>query len=194
MSSLTRVAFALLFLTACMDRREQESASVPAEPAPAAAAAQPPVTEAAPTAPAAPPAAQAASSAVIASADGEKPGIRAEVTEFKRASGDTVNLKFTMINNSSDDLGFGYDFGASDMSIKDHASVGGIHLLDPVNKKKYLVVRDAENDCLCSRNLSKVEAGSRMPLWAKFPAPPPDVKALSIVIPHFPPMDDVPLQ
>jgi hypothetical protein len=55
------------------------------------------------------------------------------------------------------------------------------------------VVRDAEGKCLSSRGLGKIEPGSRMNLWAKFPAPPDSVEKITVVIPHFIPMDDVPI-
>lgn len=127
----------------------------------------------------------------LATADGDLPGIRVEVQELKRTSGDVVNLKFAMINDSEKDFSVGYEFVDSDHSIKDHSGIGGVHLIDPVGKKKYFVARDTENTCLCSRNVPKITSKSRMQLWAKFPAPPEDVQKITIVIPHFVPMDDV---
>jgi hypothetical protein len=129
----------------------------------------------------------------VATADGETPGIKAEIQELKRNSGGTVTLKLTLINGSSKDLGFGYDFGDSDHHIKDFASVGGISLIDAVNKKKYLVARDSEDTCLCSRGVNSVAAGERLNVWAKFPAPPDDVQKINVSIPHFSPADDVPI-
>ena len=90
-------------------------------------------------------------------------------------------------------MGFGYDFGDSEHSIKDFSSVGGVSLVDAAGKKKYMVVRDSEKACICSRDVKDLPAGSRVNLWAKFPPPPEDVKRISIVIPHFAPMDDVPI-
>ena len=129
----------------------------------------------------------------VATTDGERPGTRVEVTELKRTSGGTLSLKFTMVNESDKSIGFGYDFGSRDNQIKDHATVGGITLVDPVNKKKYFVVRDAENKCVCASGLKDIPKGSRANLWAKFPAPPANVGKITIVIPHFAPMDDVPI-
>lgn len=193
-------------------KKEQAAAPAPAAPAataaPAAAAAPQPAATAPPAAPttapaaaAAPPAAAPAAapvpapaSAAIASADGEKSGIRVEVTELRRMSGGTISMKFTFINDSDKKLGFGYDFGDREHhDIKDFSSVGGVTLVDPVGKKKYFVVRDSDNTCLCSRGLPDIDPRSRANLWAKFPAPPEDVKKISIVIPHFAPMDDVPI-
>src|SRR5436309_1574504 len=34
---------------------------------------------------------------------------------------------------------------------------------------------------------------ARLSLWAKYPAPPDNVAKISVIIPHFAPMDDVPL-
>ncbi len=138
-----------------------------------------------------PSAAQPAAGPVLASTDGDKPGIRVEVVELKRTSGDTVNLKFTMINDSDQDMDFGYDFGEG--STTDISTVAGAHLIDAAGKKKYFVVRDTENACLCSRGLKSIKPKTRANLFAKFPAPPDDVQKITVVIPHFIPMDDVPI-
>ena len=95
-----------------------------------------------------------------------------------------------MINDSDKDLGFGYEFGEQDRT-GDVGSVGGTHLIDAVGKKKYFVVRDTENACLCSRSISNIKPKTRASLFAKFPAPPDDVQKITVVVPHFTPMDDV---
>ncbi len=163
-----------------------QPAATPAAVADSAAAA-PTAAATAPEAPA------AARPAAIATADGETSGLRAEVTEFKRTSGGTVSLKFTMINDSDKPVSFDYTFVDPAHEIKDFGGIGGLHLIDPVGKKKYFVARDSENSCVCSQKVRDIPKGSRANLWAKFPAPPDDVQHLSIVIPHFSPMDDVPL-
>lgn len=137
------------------------------------------------------PVANAAPAAGVASADGEQSGVRMTVSELKRTSGDTVTLKFVIVNGSADPFNLGY--ALSDRSLSsDYASIGGVHLIDPVAKKKYFVVRDSDNRCVCSRELSKIEPGKQMNLWAKFPAPV-DAQRVSVVVPHFMPMDDVPI-
>ena len=142
----------------------------------------------------APGAAPAAPAAVaIATADGEKADTRVDITELKRSGDNTVTLKFAMVNDSSAGFSFGYDYGDPQHSIKDYSSIGGVTLVDGANKKKYFVVRDTENSCLCSRDLKDIPAKSRANVWAKFPAPPDDVQKISIVIPHFGPIDDVPI-
>lgn len=143
------------------------------------------------TATAAPTAAPAAT--LIASTEGELSDVRIDVTQFKRDPGGTVTLRLVLVNNSSDRvLVRGHWLGDSSVS-SDHGAVGAIHLIDAVNKKKYFVVRDADQTCVCSREVRDVEPGKKANLWAKFAAPPADVQQLTIVVPHFTPIDEVPL-
>src|SRR5450759_2838290 len=76
--------------------------STTAAPPPAAPAPAPDiVTTATATTPPA-----AATPNAIATADGEKSGLRVDVTELKRSSGGTVMMKFTLANNSQENVGF----------------------------------------------------------------------------------------
>lgn len=160
------------------------SAAAPAADAAASAAATAAATPVTPAAPAA---------AAIASADGEKSGLRIEVTELKRSSGDTVSLKFTLVNDTDEAFGISSAYLGDRSLNEDYASVGGVHLVDPVGKKKYMVVRDSEKQCVCSNHVQELPAHSRANLWAKYPAPPAGTSVVSIVVPHFSPMDDVPI-
>jgi hypothetical protein len=131
----------------------------------------------------------------IAKTDGEKEGLRVEVIELKRSSGDTLTLRFNLINDSGESFKpGGWYFGDyKGHQNQDIGNVGAINLIDAVGKKKYFVVRDTDENCVCSTELPSVNAKSRVALWAKFPAPPGDVKKIGVVIPHFIPMDDVPI-
>ena len=135
----------------------------------------------------------AAPGAIIASTDSEWPGVTLNVTELKRGSGGTVMMKFNVVNGSEKEVDAGYNFGDTSQSATDYNSVGGVHLIDPVGKKKYFVVRDADNKCVCSREAQGIKPGGRANWWAKFPAPPPDVQRVTVIVPHFIPMDDVPV-
>jgi hypothetical protein len=143
-----------------------------------------PATASAPSAP---------SASALATADGERSGTRVEITELKRSSDNTLTLKLVMVNDSDKGIGFGYDFGDKANEIKDYGSIGGVNLIDSAGKKKYFVVRDTENNCVCSRGVKDIPPASRANLWAKFPAPPDDLQKISVVIPHFGPLDDVPI-
>ena len=113
--------------------------------------------------------------------------------ELKRSGGNSLTLKFAIQSDgTAKDVTFNTgNFGEQGMG--DHGSVGGVHLLDSANKKKYLVVRDSEKICVCSRDVPSIKPSARATLWAKFPAPPESVEKISVVVPHFIPMDDVPI-
>ena len=100
-------------------------------------------------------------------------------------------LRFTLVNDADQAFSVGYGLGAG--STTDISTVGGVHLIEPVGKKKYLVVRDSESKCDCSRGVRDVAAKSRVNLWARFPAPPESVEKIVVVVPTFSPMDDVPI-
>jgi hypothetical protein len=129
----------------------------------------------------------------IATADGENPDTRAEILELKRTSGDQLMLRFMIVNESSKAFNFSDRLADPAFSGKDHSSVSGVHILDGTNKKKHFVLRDAEGNCVCSRKLGDIAAQSRMTVWARFPAPPEGTQKVSIVIPRFIPVDDVPI-
>jgi len=170
----------LLPLAYCAKQESPSSAPPAASTAPAA-------TTPAAAAPA-PPAGTA-----LATADGDTAGVTASLKELKRSSGDTISMKLVITNGSAKRISTGYDFADRDHEIIDFASIGGVQLIDPVGKKKYFVARDSEGKCVCSRGLKDIDAGASLNVWAKFPAPPADVQKISVIVPHFSPMDDVPI-
>ena len=161
-----------------------------ASPPPSAAAA-PAATSVPPST--ATPAPAANAPRVIATAEGTIPGTRVDVTELKRSSGGTVTLRFALVNESDRAINVSDVGELLDMNVSFSVyPVGGVHLIDPVGRKKYFVARDAENKCVCS-GFEGLAKGGRANHWAKFPAPPDDVEKISIVIPVFSPLDDVPI-
>ena len=107
--------------------------------------------------------------------------------DLKVANG-VATLRFTVVNESDKQLNYNT---MMDPSNGEGATVDGIYLIDAANKKKYLVVKDADKHCLCSRNLEYVSPKGSVNLWAKFPAPPDSVQKIGVVVPHFIPMDHV---
>ena len=106
-------------------------------------------------------------------------------------SSDTVTLKFTLINDSSAILGMFYELSGSGYSGGSHA--GGVTLVDTVSKKKYFALADTDKTCICSRDIDNVAPNTQVALWVKFPAPPPSVTKITVDVPHFIPLDDVPI-
>jgi hypothetical protein len=138
-------------------------------------------------------AAAAPSTEGLGTGDGEQTGTKVVITELKRG-GTTLTLKFTIYNDSATDLNVGGRFNAPDYKDNGGRSFSGVHLIDGVAKKKYFVVADSDGNCLCSEHVDDVKAKTQVSLWAKFPAPPDNVQKITVQIPHFIPIDDVPIR
>lgn len=118
----------------------------------------------------------------IATADGETTGTRIEITELSRTSGETVTLKFRLIADSGVEV--------TPYELMEQSDLRWVHLIDASGKKKYLVIKDSDGYCVCSSGLkTQSMSGKSMNLWARFPAPPTEVKEVSVIFPHFIPTD-----
>jgi hypothetical protein len=127
----------------------------------------------------------------VASADGEAGDVHLDVKQLKRGSDGEVMLRFSIANNNEKPFELNSALRAD--STPDYHTVDGVYLLDGANKKKYLVVRDSDKHCLCSRNVEDIPPKGTANFWAKFPPLPDNVEKVSVVVPHFTPMDDVPV-
>jgi hypothetical protein len=123
----------------------------------------------------------------IATTDGEMSGTSLAVHQLKVSNGVAL-LTFTIKNDG--------DKATDNNSLTgehDAHSISGVYLIDNVNKKKYLVMYDSANHCVCSRDIQDIPAKASATYWAKFPAPPDDVQKIGLVVPKFLPLDDVPI-
>ena len=157
-----------------------QQASAPAAPAPVA---PPPAP-----APSIPPSSTA--SAPLATTDGDIQGIRIAINELKRTT-DTLTLKFTVFNTSA--ANFNLNGAFDNDQWHRYADLRGVYLLDSQAKKKYFVVTDSEGNYLSSSQMAAIAPGSQGTVWAKFPAPPDDIKKITVAIPHFIPLEDIPI-
>lgn len=175
----TSAVLTAIFLAVCLGGCSDPPRGQPDIPAPT----QPPVA-ASPRAPAQP-------ASATASVEGEVPGLRVGVQELKRTAGGTLTLTLVFANTATKNLWL--EFGDKSIDFGNMASLGGVNLVDITGKKKYFVARDSERRCLCSSNVSTLDPGARANMWAKFPAPPEDVQKITVMIPHFPPLEEVPI-
>lgn len=129
----------------------------------------------------------------LGSGDGEQAGTKVVINDLKRG-GSTVMLKFTIYNDSNVELGVGMRFKADGYRENGGRSFSGLHLIDSVSKKKYFVASDSDGNCLCSEHVDDIGPKTQASLWAKFPAPPDNVQKITVEIPHFIPVDDVPIR
>lgn len=194
-------ASALLF--AGCDRKASDSAvsNTPAETptAEAPSVAAPPATTgeakvAAPLTPGADPPASApttsgppAAARAIATEETQWAGVIAEVTEFRR-KGNTVTAKVRFRNQGSE-------------SAEPALYYTETYVIDAAAGKKYEVLKDEANHYIAAlrsgyANYWKAELkpGESQTIWMKFPAPPLEVKAVTLQVPGVPPFEDVAIQ
>ena len=94
-----------------------------------------------------------------AKVDGDVSGLSVELTSVQK-TGDTITVRFKYINSS-------------DKGIYMQSQIGGqvddkIYYVDAKNKKKYLVIRDTEDQCISKRDArSRLEGGRNKRLLGK---------------------------
>jgi hypothetical protein len=101
--------------------------------------------------------APAAPSAILGTADNENGTARAEVMELKRLSGGMMMLRIGLINTSKEPMSMATSY--TDSKTGDAFAFSGVSLVDSLNKKKYLVVRDSVSHCVCSEGLQDLKPG-----------------------------------
>jgi len=176
----------LIVAFGCNKPAEQPTATAaPTQSAPAAAPASnpPQPVPASPTAAAAPQPAAAA----IATQETNFKGVSAAVTEFRR-KGNTLTAKVHVVNHGTDKPEVAFKFDE-------------VYLLDVGAGKKYNVLKDEKGAYIAStrsgwndRWYDYMEPGSSYLLWMKFPAPPADVKVITLNLPGAPPFEDLTIQ
>ena len=126
----------------------------------------------------------------------ELEGIEVSLLKVKRASGKTLNVYWKMTNQSSEDKKLvkcstswycPYQLAAGTFG-------DGIYIIDSINQKKHMVVRADKKPVVSTvKTPLTLSPGSSISLWAKFPAPPADIEAVSIYLPGVAPMEDIPI-
>lgn len=114
-------------------------------------------------------------------------GVTAELTSVERSSGNMLTIKFKYTNTGSDKVEIAKLGRYDHDNVLDH-----VYYIDAKNKKKYLVVKDAEKKAL-GTNLKyfALAPGESKAAWGKFPEPPADVEKISVYLPGTPPFEDV---
>jgi hypothetical protein len=121
----------------------------------------------------------------IQSQDTNISGVVAEITECKRADGVlTVRMRLRNTTNNKAEVRLisGRNYDAYYLTAA---------------SKKYFVLRDSDKTPLAPQadgfgNMSAgIEKGASYVWWAKFPAPPADVKKVSYFTPIAPPFDNI---
>lgn len=103
-----------------------------------------------------------------------------------RDEGGFVTVSATL-TNEGDKPFLSNRWHSSETSLKSKSSVSGATLVDPVGKKRYMILRDTDGECLCTTGLSNIKADESRPVYAQFPSPPESVKKVDFQLPGMTP-------
>jgi hypothetical protein len=127
-----------------------------------------------------------AAAAPLASQETNWPGVTADLTEFRR-KGNTLTVK-VRLTAGAEKSRFEVDYGE-------------VYLMDTSAGKKYELLKDDKGAYIAATNpgwpaktWGDIEPGQSRTLWMKFPAPPAEVKAITLSLPSMAPFEDVAIQ
>ncbi|MFI2036697.1 hypothetical protein ACH470_18845 [Streptomyces bottropensis] len=114
--------------------------------------------------------------------------ITLSVTSAERDQGGYVTVNGT-VTNSGGNFWPAAEWRGDERELnKNGSSLAGASLVDGTGKKKYLVLRDTEGRCLCTKFTGGgVESGQTTDWFAQFPAPPEDTTSVDFQVGSMPP-------
>ncbi|UFQ17746.1 MULTISPECIES: hypothetical protein [Streptomyces] len=129
---------------------------------------------------------QGATDKVLAEVKGEE-NITLTVTSAVRDAGGFVTVSGKVTNNGGKFWAAANWRGEERELNKNGSSVAGANLIDNEGKKKYLVLRDTEGRCLCTKFTGGVKPSQTADWYAQFPAPPEDTTKVDFQVGAMPP-------
>ncbi|EME98907.1 hypothetical protein J7W19_20610 [Streptomyces mobaraensis NBRC 13819 = DSM 40847] len=112
-------------------------------------------------------------------------GIVVTITSAAREGGGFVTVQGTVTNHGTKMFN-ALEWRSKETDVRSQSAVSGATLVDTKGKKRYLVLRDTDGQCLCSTGLTGIKPQESRPLFAQFPAPPADVSQVDFQIPTMP--------
>lgn len=114
-----------------------------------------------------------------------KNGVEAIVSSAERESGGFVTVKGRVKNGSKQIWAAVGWQGLEQEVVGNGASMAGASLVDKAGKKRYLILRDTDGRCLCTK-FDGLQPGGETPFFAQFPAPPAETTEVDFQIPTMP--------
>ncbi|MEV6587565.1 hypothetical protein [Streptomyces acidicola] len=126
-----------------------------------------------------------ATDSVLAEVKGDNLALK--ITSAARDEGGFVTVEGTVTNNG-DRSWVAADWRGDERELANNGgSVAGASLIDQEGKKRYLVLRDTEGRCLCTRFTGALVQGETTEWFAQFPAPPDSTTKVDFQVGSMPP-------
>ncbi|MBT2385752.1 hypothetical protein [Streptomyces sp. ISL-11] len=112
-------------------------------------------------------------------------GVVIAIDSAERDTGGFVTVNGTLTNHGAKPFN-AIHWLSKETEMKSRSSLSGASLVDQASKKRYLVLRDTDGECLCSTGLTNIKPKESRPVFAQFPAPPADVTDVDFQLPTMP--------
>ncbi|MFF2845285.1 hypothetical protein ACFVT5_02985 [Streptomyces sp. NPDC058001] len=114
-------------------------------------------------------------------------GITLTVTSAVRDAGGFLTVQGKVTNGTSG-IWLGTEWKSDETELSENGgSLAGAGVIDATAKKRYLVLRDTEGRCLCTKFQGGVNRGQTVEWFAQFPAPPEGTTKAEFQVPTMPP-------
>ncbi|MEU7579313.1 hypothetical protein AB0B50_17115 [Streptomyces sp. NPDC041068] len=123
---------------------------------------------------------------VLAEVKGEE-SITLTITSAVRDEGGFVTVSGKVTNNGGRFWAAANWRGEERELNKNGSSVAGANLIDNEGRKKYLVLRDTQGRCLCTKFTGGVKPSQTAEWYAQFPAPPEGTTKVDFQVGAMPP-------
>ena len=124
-------------------------------------------------------------------------GLIAEANTAERGdSGTFVSVTWSVENNSGSEVYFGWPHGQS-YTYSDPTYYSGVTATSKDGANRHHPLMDSTTECLCSGNTSTeflaiINPGEKVAYWSMYSVPE-DVDAITLEIPGFEPIEDIPI-
>ncbi|MDK1476611.1 hypothetical protein QNO07_24935 [Streptomyces sp. 549] len=112
--------------------------------------------------------------------------ISVQVHSVERDPGGFLTVNGTLANDGSKSL-IANRWRSAENGVKSQSSISGATLVDTEGKKRYMILRDTDGECLCTTGLTNIKPGERRPIYAQFPSPPSNVTEVEFQLPGMSP-------
>jgi len=137
---------------------------------------------------------------ILGTGEGNEPdsqGLTAEANRVERNEhGNLISLDWAITNETDSDVNLTWLHEQGTYTYSGNY-YSGVTVIDPETGTRYHPLMDQSGDCVCAGNTSdrfynQVAAGGYSPYWSLF-STPCDVETLTLEVPGFEPIEDIPI-
>lgn len=115
--------------------------------------------------------------------------LQIDIYALERVGDNLLRLRLGITNNSDEDFYLYAGFADSENPY----TASRITLIDAENQTRHLSYNQSDGSCFCLPFEGSIKSKDTVDTWVIYPAPPKDIKTMTVVTPLTPPLLDVPI-